>query len=104
MYFKVPGTGVPARLNDLVVRAGNLHVYNFNFKCPGQELNLHAVRHTLLRRTCLPIPPPGHSLKKDLKEHQFSNHMSGSCLPIPRPNVPFGTGGHHPGIKKYANV
>ena len=27
--------------------------------CPGQDLNLHAVRHMLLRHTCLPVPPPG---------------------------------------------
>ena len=31
--------------------------------CPGQELNLQASRHTHLKRTCLPIPPPGHKTK-----------------------------------------
>ncbi len=28
--------------------------------CPGQESNLHASRHTHLKRARLPIPPPGH--------------------------------------------
>ena len=28
--------------------------------CPGQESNLHALRHTHLKRARLPIPPPGH--------------------------------------------
>ena len=26
--------------------------------CAGQDLNLHGFRHTPLKRTCLPIPPP----------------------------------------------
>lgn len=30
------------------------------FQCPGQESNLHALRHTHLKRARLPIPPPGH--------------------------------------------
>ena len=30
------------------------------FWCPGQESNLHASRHTHLKRARLPIPPPGH--------------------------------------------
>lgn len=29
------------------------------FQCPGQESNLHALRHTHLKRARLPIPPPG---------------------------------------------
>ena len=32
------------------------------FWCPGQESNLHASRHTHLKRARLPIPPPGHLL------------------------------------------
>ena len=32
------------------------------FRCPGQESNLHALRHTHLKRARLPIPPPGHSM------------------------------------------
>ena len=27
--------------------------------CPGEDLNLHALRHTLLRRACLPVSAPG---------------------------------------------
>ncbi len=30
--------------------------------CPGQDLNLHALRHRLLRPTCMPIPPPGRDM------------------------------------------
>ena len=29
-------------------------------ECPGEDSNLHAFRHMLLRHACLPIPPPGH--------------------------------------------
>ncbi len=32
--------------------------------CPGQDSNLHALRHTPLKRVCLPIPPPGHFLTR----------------------------------------
>ena len=32
------------------------------FWCPGQESNLHASRHTHLKRARLPIPPPGQRL------------------------------------------
>ena len=32
--------------------------------CPGQDSNLHALRHTPLKRVCLPIPPPGHFLAR----------------------------------------
>ena len=28
--------------------------------CSGQDSNLHALRHTPLKRVCLPIPPPEH--------------------------------------------
>src|SRR5256885_4387246 len=27
--------------------------------CPGRDLNSHGFPHTPLKRTCLPIPPPG---------------------------------------------
>ena len=29
-------------------------------ECPEQDSNLHASRHTHLKRARLPIPPPGH--------------------------------------------
>ena len=35
--------------------AGSLKVW-----CSGQDSNLHALRHTPLKRVCLPIPPPEH--------------------------------------------
>ena len=28
-------------------------------RCPEQDLNLHVLRHTPLKRACLPISPPG---------------------------------------------
>ena len=34
-------------------------VESFFCWCPGQESNLHALRHTHLKRARLPIPPPG---------------------------------------------
>ena len=41
------------------------------FWCPGQESNLHASRHTHLKRARLPIPPPGHkSSSIHLKERK----------------------------------
>ena len=30
-----------------------------DFLCPGEDLNLHVLRHTHLKRTRLPISPPG---------------------------------------------
>src|SRR5512146_2033354 len=30
--------------------------------CAGEDLNLHALRHTPLKRTCLPVSPPAHIL------------------------------------------
>ena len=33
--------------------------------CPEQDSNLHASRHTHLKRARLPIPPPGHIPPKD---------------------------------------
>ena len=32
-----------------------------NFWCPRLDLNQHAVRHMLLRHTCIPISPLGHA-------------------------------------------
>ena len=33
---------------------------SFYIQCPEQDSNLHASRHTHLKRARLPIPPPGH--------------------------------------------
>ena len=33
-------------------------------ECPEQDSNLHASRHTHLKRARLPIPPPGHFTKE----------------------------------------
>ena len=33
---------------------------DFQKECPEQDSNLHASRHTHLKRARLPIPPPGH--------------------------------------------
>ena len=32
--------------------------------CSGQDSNLHALRHTHLKRVCLPIPPPEHFIQR----------------------------------------
>ena len=31
---------------------------DFTFQCAGEDLNLHVLRHTHLKRACLPIPAP----------------------------------------------
>ncbi len=31
-----------------------------HFWCEGGDLNPHAIRHTHLKRACLPIPAPSH--------------------------------------------
>ena len=31
--------------------------------CPGEDSNLHTLRHTDLNRARLPIPPPGHCVR-----------------------------------------
>ena len=44
-----------------------------NKKCSGRDLNPHALRHTPLKRTCLPISPP-----EQIEERNFY-----SCAPSP---------------------
>ena len=41
---------------------------NSRFLCPEQDSNLHASRHTHLKRARLPIPPPGHLVAFHLSE------------------------------------
>gem|GEM_PF-6550235 len=38
------------------------HLIIRSLLCPEQDSNLHTSRHTHLKRTRLPIPPPGQSL------------------------------------------
>ena len=51
------------------------------FWCPGQESNLHASRHTHLKRARLPIPPPG---QLALRKQSFLS-LSGKRDLNPRP-------------------
>ncbi len=53
----------------------------FYFWCPRRDLNPHTLRHTRLRRTCLPIPPPGQAKKvytkrKDCKYEKKNYHKN----------------------------
>ena len=41
------------------------------FECPGQESNLHALRHTHLKRARLPIPPPGPIFSTEYSEQKI---------------------------------
>ena len=41
------------------IKTGKL-LARINHLCPGKDLNLHTFRHTHLKRTCIPISPPGH--------------------------------------------
>ncbi len=44
--------------------------------CSRWDLNPHTLRHTRLRRTCLPIPPPERSMFSDYrKKHPKSNRF-----------------------------
>jgi len=36
---------------------------DFTYQCAGEDLNLHVLRHTHLKRACLPIPAPAHLAK-----------------------------------------
>ena len=41
--------------------------------CPGRDLNPDDLRHTPLKRTRIPIPPPGHWYRgRDLNPHDLS--------------------------------
>ena len=53
-----------------------------SIECPGQESNLHALRHTHLKRARLPIPPPGHfgfAGTKVVKKKQSANVFQKKC-------------------------
>ncbi len=41
--------------------------------CPGQDLNLHVLRHTPLKRACLPVSPPGQWVAKVLFILHYAN-------------------------------
>ena len=40
-------------------RAKTKYYLKSSLWCPGEELNLHALRHSLLKTACIPISPPG---------------------------------------------
>ena len=51
-------------------------------KCPEQDSNLHASRHTHLKRARLPIPPPGHFQNKS-KIYFLSGKRDSNSRPRP---------------------
>ena len=53
--------------------------------CPEQDSNLHASRHTHLKRARLPIPPPGHEIIKNALIIVLFNKLSGKRDSDPRP-------------------
>ena len=64
--------------------------------CPGQDLNLHSLRNTHLKRTRLPIPPPGHSLffsrlvprtRLELARRYRHYPLKVACIPISPPGL-----------------
>ena len=50
--------------------------------CPEQDSNLHASRHTHLKRARLPIPPPGHLFLSD-NLHPMSGKRDSNSRPQP---------------------
>lgn len=48
------------------------HVALF-YMCPGEDSNLHTLRHTHLKRTCLPISPPGQNLNNELRIKNYGS-------------------------------
>jgi hypothetical protein len=50
---------IPRKKPTEEIYEGNRMVLKDLLKCPGRELNPHGVSHTPLKRTCLPVPPPG---------------------------------------------
>ena len=56
--------------NNIVSDQSNLENYLKNsLWCPREELNLHALRHSLLKTACIPISPPG------LYQFSLSDHV-----------------------------
>ena len=50
--------------------------------CPGQESNLHALRHTHLKRARLPIPPPGHPRRPRFRSLSVQRYKENSKCKI----------------------
>ncbi len=48
------------------------------FLCPGRGSNPHALRHTILSRACMPIPPPGHAHWNIIKRTSINNSITRS--------------------------
>ena len=47
-------------------------------ECPEQDSNLHASRHTHLKRARLPIPPPGHFHIRSITEMSLFCSINGA--------------------------
>ena len=93
-----------------IKREENLFSVFLSFLCPGQDLNLHSLRNTHLKRTRLPLPPPGLIKRKhlcDALSADFSAFLlvprtrlelarryrhyplKVACIPISPPGLPF---------------
>ena len=60
--FSSPHETVPRTVSSLGKRKSALLRDALFLKCPGEDLNLHTLRHIHLKDTCIPISPPGHYL------------------------------------------
>ncbi len=60
------------------------------FQCPGQESNLHALRHTHLKRARLPVPPPGHLVGLCLKRCANIRKINRTVQIFREKNIPDG--------------
>ena len=57
---------------------------DFAYQCAGEDLNLHVLRHTHLKRACLPIPAPAliesrayyNRVHGVVKQGDFSNYQA----------------------------
>jgi hypothetical protein len=49
----------------------------FSLWCPGEDLNLHALRHMHLKHTCLPITPPGQVCAHYTTASSFASSTTG---------------------------
>ena len=62
--------------------------------CPGRDLNSHGFPHTPLKRTCLPIPPPGHGQSGEADYSvTWSSHPPARAPASPEPRA---RPEHHP--------
>src|SRR5262245_24245156 len=66
-------------------------IYSVGEWCSGRDLNPHGFRHTPLKRTCLPIPPPELlrgartcSEARTFRKESFQNYVIGAAAILRR--------------------